>query len=34
MTVKQKCECEQICDYYGIESQKGILTEECADAYR
>ena len=31
MTVKQKCECEQICKHYGIESQKGILTEECAE---
>lgn len=31
MTVKQKCECEQICTHYGIESQKGILAEECAE---
>jgi NTP pyrophosphatase (non-canonical NTP hydrolase) len=31
MTIKQKCECEQICKHYGIESQKGILTEECAE---
>lgn len=31
MTVKQKCECEQICKHYGIESQKLILMEECAE---
>jgi len=31
MTVKQKCECEQICKHYGIESQKMILMEECAE---
>lgn len=31
MTVKQKCECKQICKHYGIESQKMILMEECAE---
>lgn len=31
MTEKQKCQCQQICTHYGIESQKGILTEECAE---
>ena len=31
MTVKQKCECEQICKHYGIESQKMLLMEECAE---
>lgn len=31
MTVKQKCECEQICKHYGIESQKLMLMEECAE---
>ena len=31
MTVKQKCECEQICRHYGIENQKMILMEECAE---
>lgn len=31
MTVKQKCECDQICKHYGIESQKLILMEECAE---
>ena len=31
MTEKQKCQCDEICDYYGIESQKGILMEECAE---
>lgn len=31
MTEKQKCQCQQICTHYGIEGQKGILTEECAE---
>lgn len=31
MTVKRKCECEQIRKHYGIESQKLILMEECAE---
>lgn len=31
MTVKQKCECDQICKHNGIESQKLILMEECAE---
>lgn len=31
MTIKQKCECEQICKHYGIESQKMMLMEECAE---
>lgn len=31
MTEKQKCQCQQICTHYGIDSQKGILTEECAE---
>lgn len=31
MTIKQKCECDQICKRYGIESQKLILMEECAE---
>lgn len=31
MTEKQKYQCQQICTHYGIEGQKGILTEECAE---
>lgn len=31
MTEKQKCQCNQICEHYGIDNQKGILAEECAE---
>lgn len=31
MTEEQKAKCRRICEHYGIESQKGILTEECAE---
>lgn len=31
MTNEQKQKCIRICEHYGIESQKGILTEECAE---
>lgn len=31
MTEEQKAKCRLICEHYGVESQKGILTEECAE---
>ena len=31
MTEEQKAMCRRICEHYGVESQKGILTEECAE---
>ncbi len=31
MTEEQKAKCRRICEHYGVESQKGILTEECAE---
>lgn len=31
MTNDHKQKCRRICEHYGVESQKGILTEECAE---
>ena len=31
MTEEQKAKCRRICEHYVVESQKGILAEECAE---
>lgn len=31
MTEQQKAMCKQILEHYGIESQRRILVEECAE---